>query len=115
MQLTEDHSLVNHLIKTGAITPEQAATHEKRNVLISALGVRSPELEAEFSQVPFELENEDAVLLTSDGLHGVVAADQLSKAVDGCSAGVACRRLVELARARGGPDNITVQMLRVMQ
>ena len=113
-QITEDHSLVNQLLKSGAITAEQAAVHEERNVLTAALGMRSETIAADFSEKPIPLHAGDGVVLASDGLHGLVNADEIREAVEKESAYEACRTLVGLAKRRGGPDNITVQILRVL-
>lgn len=114
-QLTEDHTLVNHLVKTGAITSAQASQHEKRSVLTAALGMRSDEVAADFSSEPVPLQEGDVIVLSSDGLHGVVTSEELRAAVQKQSAYEACRNLVSLARERGGPDNITVQILRILR
>jgi PPM family protein phosphatase len=113
-QLTEDHSVVNQLVKNGAITPEQAATHEQRNVLLAALGMKSQEVRADFSTAPLELQPNDTLVLSSDGLHGLVSAEEIAETVTRHRAYDACHSLVELAKARGGPDNITVQILRIL-
>ncbi|HEX4228682.1 MAG TPA: Stp1/IreP family PP2C-type Ser/Thr phosphatase [Bryobacteraceae bacterium] len=114
-QVTEDHTLVNHLVKSGAITPAQAYHHEKRNVLTAALGMRSEEVAADFSNEPVRLQDSDAIVLSSDGLHGLITSEELRATVQTQSAYAACRTLVNLARQRGGPDNITVQILRIRQ
>lgn len=113
-QITDDHSLVNKLVKNGSITPEQAAVHEDRNVLTAALGMPSEKMAADFSDRPIPLEVGDGVVLASDGLHGLVNPDEIREAVEKETPYEACRTLVELAKLRGGPDNITVQILRVM-
>lgn len=113
-QLTEDHSMVNQLVKSGAITPEQAATHEQRNVLVAALGMKSQEVSADFSTAPVELQSNDILVLSSDGLHGLVSSEEIAETVTRHRAYDACRTLVDLAKARGGPDNITVQILRIL-
>ncbi len=113
-QLSEDHSLVNRLIKTGSITPEEAAVHEKRNVLTAALGMRSEQIAADFSPTPIPLQPGDVLVICSDGLHGLVNNDEIREAVDHESAYDACRTLIDLAKRRGGPDNITVQIMRLL-
>jgi PPM family protein phosphatase len=113
-QITEDHSLVNKLLKSGEITPEQAAVREDRNVLTAALGMPSEKISADFSENPIPLEPGDGVVLASDGLHGLVNADEIREAVEKESPYEACRTLVDLAKLRGGPDNITVQVLLVL-
>jgi PPM family protein phosphatase len=113
-QVTEDHSLVNRLLKEGSITPEQAAVHEDRNVLTAALGMPTENISADFSDKPIPLEVGDGIVLASDGLHGLVNPDEIREAVEKETPYQACHSLVELAKLRGGPDNITVQILRVV-
>jgi protein phosphatase len=113
-QITDDHSLVNRLIKSGALTPEQAAVHEDRNVLTAALGMPSEAISADFSEAPIPLQPGDGLVLASDGLHGLVNPDEIREAVEKESPYHACRTLVDLARLRGGPDNITVQIMRIL-
>ncbi|MBV9759177.1 MAG: serine/threonine-protein phosphatase [Acidobacteriaceae bacterium] len=113
-QLTEDHSLVNQLVKSGALAAEEAETHQERNVLTAALGMRSPQASADFSHSPVALEPHDLVILTSDGLHGLVSAEEIAAATYGQTPYEACRALVDLAKARGGPDNITIQILKIL-
>jgi serine/threonine protein phosphatase PrpC len=112
-QLTEDHSLVNRLVKSGAISPEEAESHEDKNVLTAALGMDSEKLAVDVSG-PIPLAAGDVLLLASDGLHGQVHLAEMEEAVRGQTPYQACRTLVGLARQRGGPDNITVQILRIL-
>lgn len=114
-QLTEDHTLVNHLVKSGAITPSQASKHEKRNVLTAALGMRTNEVSADFSNEPVQLRGDDVIVLASDGLYGLVTAEEMRATVQTQSPYEACRSLVNLAREGGGPDNITVQIIKIVQ
>lgn len=113
-QLTEDHSLVNQLVKSGALGAEEAETHQERNVLTAALGMRSSQASADFSNAPLGLEAHDLLLLATDGLHGLVSAGEMVSALHGQTAYDACRALVDLAKTRGGPDNITIQILRIL-
>ena len=112
-QLTDDDSLVNQLVKNGVITPEQAMHHEKRNVLTAALGMRAQEVSAAFSEQPIPLFEDDTLVLASDGLHGMVTAEEIERVVAAQTPYEACRTLVDLAKQRGGPDNITVQVLHL--
>jgi serine/threonine protein phosphatase PrpC len=113
-QLTEDHSLVNQLVKSGTLTPEQAALHEERNVLTAALGMKSQQVSADFSPEPLNIEANDVLVLTSDGMHGLVTAEEIAQSAFFESPYDACRNLVQLAKQRGGPDNITIQVLKVL-
>ena len=111
--VTEDHSLVNQLVQSGALTPAQAASHQQKNVLTRALGMKSSEVAADFSNRPIPLSPGDALVLATDGLHGVVSTEEIGTLVAAQSPYDACRSLVAIAKERGGLDNITVQILRV--
>ena len=62
---------------------------------------------------PIALEKGDVIVLCTDGLWGLVSEDEIQSAVTAQTPGDACRTLVNLAKDRGGPDNITVQVLRL--
>ncbi|CAN5732002.1 Stp1/IreP family PP2C-type Ser/Thr phosphatase [soil metagenome] len=110
-QLTTDHTLVEQLVQEGRLSRDEIATHPQRSVVTRAIGVDS-EVEVD-TLPPLVLEVGDQVLLCSDGLSGPVTdreiADILVDTEDGDDA---VRRLLEAANARGGPDNITVVLLR---
>jgi PPM family protein phosphatase len=111
--VTEDHSLVNQLVQSGALTPEQAAGHQQKNVLTRALGMPSSDVAADFSNQPISLSPGDVLVLATDGLHGVVSTEEIGHAAQTQSPYDACRTLVAIAKERGGLDNITVQILRL--
>ncbi|MBV9507832.1 MAG: serine/threonine-protein phosphatase [Acidobacteriia bacterium] len=111
--LTEDHSLVARRVRDGILTPEEAENHEDRHVLTAALGMDSESLEGDFPVEPYPLEPGDIVLLSTDGLHGIVSDREIARIAHENSPQDACRELVALAKQRGGPDNITVQLLAV--
>jgi protein phosphatase len=105
-QVTRDQSLVNQLLETGQITPEQAKFFEHSNVILQALGVQE-EVEVQLSQV--DLCRGDRVLLCSDGLVGVVSDEEIGAVLGAVETPEeATRILIEMANAAGGPDNITV-------
>ncbi len=110
-QLTRDQTIVGELVRQGRLTPEQAARHPERSVLTRAVGL-DPDLAVE-TPPPVELEPGDQVLLCSDGLTDAVddapVAEILGAHDDGQAA---CQALVDAAKAAGGPDNITVVLLR---
>ena len=114
-QLTEDHSLVARMVREGLLTAEEAEHHAQRNVITQALGVDSDNLAGDFPQQPLQLVAGDIVLICTDGLHGLVSGGEMALAIDGQSLAQASRELVSLAKVRGGPDNITVQMLGIRQ
>ncbi|HMD16410.1 MAG TPA: PP2C family serine/threonine-protein phosphatase [Terriglobales bacterium] len=111
-RVTRDHSYVGRLVEAGMITPEEAEHHPQRNILTAALGT-NPDLIMDSPGRPEPLRPEDVLLICSDGLWGQVRDPEILDAVDNQSAEKACRELIQLARERGGPDNITVEILRL--
>jgi PPM family protein phosphatase len=112
-QLTEDHSAVGRLVRDGVLTPEQAAVHPERNVLTAALGMDAP-VPLDFPDYPMPLEPSDILLICSDGLHGLVGNEEMAAVAATSSPREACQELVRIAKDRGGFDNITVQILKVL-
>ncbi len=109
-QLTDDHTLVQHLIDEGQITREEAASHPQRSVITRAIGV-APEVDVD--SMSLDLQAGDQFLLCSDGLTGVVADAAIAEVLrDEEDADTAVRALIERANDAGGPDNITVLLLR---
>ena len=110
-QLTTDHTVVAELVRRGRLTPEQAAIHPERSILTRAVGL-DPRVPVDTPD-PLELHDGDQVLLCSDGLTEAVDDDQIAELLatthDGAAA---CRSLIDAANAAGGPDNITVVLLR---
>jgi protein phosphatase len=109
-RVTRDHSYVGRLVESGMISPEQALDHPQRNILTAALGT-NPDLVMDSPGRPEPLRPEDVLLICSDGLWGLVRDPEILDAVKNNSAEEAGRELIELARERGGPDNITVEIL----
>jgi PPM family protein phosphatase len=109
-QLTDDHTLVQHLIDEGQITKEEAAAHPQRSIITRAIGVAR---EVDVDSMTLDLQPGDQILLCSDGLTGVVSDGAIAAALTSEqdeSAIVA--DLIEQANAGGGHDNITVVVLR---
>jgi protein phosphatase len=111
-QLTRDHSLVAQLVRDGQLTPEQARVDPRRNVVTRSVGVGAT-VEIDADHEPGLLTLGDTLLLCSDGLHGLVADDELKAAGSDTDLEQGCRRAIALANERGGPDNITVVLARV--
>jgi protein phosphatase len=110
-QLTIDHSLVERLVATGQITPEEAKTHPQRNVIYRTIGDKA---NVEVDVSTYRLTSGDRLLLCSDGLSGMVPDDDMWRIVDGsASLPEACRHLIDAANARGGDDNITVIIIQL--
>ena len=109
-QITHDQSLVQALIDTGVITPDQASEHPYRNVLTQAIGSRD--------QVKIDLFNEtlldgESLLLCSDGLWGTLSDTEILDIVQKAdSPSAACQALVDACNARGASDNIAVVLVR---
>jgi PPM family protein phosphatase len=111
-QLTTDHTVVAELVRRGRLTPAQAAIHPERSILTRAVGL-DPRVPVDTPD-PLELQDGDQVLLCSDGLTEPVDDDQIAQLLSAEPDGnAACQALIDAANAAGGPDNITVVLLRV--
>jgi len=111
-RLTHDHSYVGRLVESGVISAEEAEAHPQRNILTAALGAGA-EVAVENPEAAILLKPADTLVLCTDGLWGQLTDGELQRTVLQNPPATACRALVNLARERGGPDNITVQVLRV--
>lgn len=108
-QITEDHSVVQQLVRAGAISQEEAKVHPYKNVITRCLGMQA---NIEPDTLKLMLEKEDRILLCSDGLSNMVPAEHmLSIVLDNDEPLLACQKLVDLANEKGGTDNITVVLL----
>ena len=110
-RLTRDHSFVGRLVESGVVRSEDAESHPQRHILTAALG-SGREVEPHFPDHPFPLEDGDTLVLCTDGLWGLIGDRELAQVARAAPA-EACLRLVGMALDRGGPDNITVLVLRV--
>ncbi|MGI9110658.1 MAG: SpoIIE family protein phosphatase, partial [Gaiellaceae bacterium] len=106
-QLTEDHSLVNELLKSGRLSPEEALSHPQRSVITRAIGTE-PDVDVDTFTV--DAQPGDLFLLCSDGLTDMITDDEILGLVERVEDGldVAARRLVQAANRSGGGDNITI-------
>ena len=111
-QVTHDHSWVAEQVRAGMLTDEQARTHAHRNVITRALGTQ-PEVEADLFVEP--LQDEDYLLLCSDGLSGPVPDEEMNRIVSSSTPQEAVRGLIGHANEQGGPDNITALLVHVME
>jgi serine/threonine protein phosphatase PrpC len=111
VQLTKDHSLVQQMVDRGLLLPEQAVGHPDANKISRALGMKA-DVEVEVRPQPVAHVIGDVFVLCSDGLSDLVVPADILRIAGGAPAKQAAGQLVDLANARGGHDNITVQILR---
>lgn len=105
-QITRDHSLVEELVRFGAITPEEAKVHPNRNVITRALGT---EATVDSDYFTFRLHSGELLLLCSDGLSNMLSDEEiLAEAVRLREPEPVCRSLMDTALERGARDNVTV-------
>jgi PPM family protein phosphatase len=110
-QLTTDHTVVQEAVARGLLTRQQAAVHPQRGVVTRAVGL-DPQVPVDLPE-PLELEPGDQVLLCTDGLTEVVDDDRIAAVLAAQADGDdACRALIAAANQGGGPDNVTVVLLR---
>ena len=107
-KVTKDHTLVNLLISTGEIAPEEAKFHPKKNVLMKALGAVNP-AEVDIFEVQTKV---DGILLSSDGLTNMLSVEQIENVLKlDTTLEEKGRKLIVKSNNRGGTDNISVVML----
>lgn len=107
-QLTRDHSIVQLMLESGQITPEEAKVHPKKNVITRAIGVEEM-VEVEFSEC--ELGSEDKVLICTDGLTNFMEHDEILRIIRDENFYEYPNRLIDGANENGGGDNITVVVI----
>ena len=112
-QLTEDHSLVAELVRTGRLSPEEAESHPQRSVITRALGT-DPDVDVDTFSV--EAKPGDLFLICSDGLTSMVGDEEILDVVEPRhdDLDAAARELIAAANRSGGEDNITVVFFEVV-
>jgi len=111
LQVTNDHSIVGEMVRSGILSDEDARTHPKRNVITRSLGAQ-PDVAAETPD-SIELQVGDTFLLCSDGLTGYLSDIDLSVVLATLPPEEACKKMVRMANEQGGRDNITVQVITI--
>jgi len=112
-QITLDHSLLDEQVRQGLITPEMAAASNLQSIITRAIGT-ADEVEADLFAA--ELNLNDMFLLTSDGLTRYATPEDIAAAaVPDAELSTICQHLIDHAKQRGGADNITCMMLRVVE
>lgn len=108
-KVTKDHTLVNLLVSSGELTPEEAKNHPKKNILMRALGANNPAEVDIFDVVDDGIEG---ILLSSDGLTSMLNETQIEKVIVGAgSLEEKVTRLIRKSNIRGGTDNISIACL----
>jgi PPM family protein phosphatase len=112
-QLTRDHNMAQGLADAGAIRPEEVSRHAKRHVLTNFVGGPSSGVEPEVSTI--ELRHDDFLLLCSDGLTDMATSAEMTAILNRSpTADAASKALLTLALDRGGRDNVTILVARVV-
>ena len=110
-QLTKDHSLVQMMVERGELTPERARTYPGKNFITRAVGTESV-LESDLFH--YRLSRGDCLLLCSDGLSNMMDDQEiLFEVVHGVNKQLCCQRLLDIAKSRGAPDNVTSILVQV--
>ncbi len=108
-QLTEDHTLVERMVREGRLSREEAPRHPQRSIITRALGV---DAEVEVDTTSIEVQEGDRVLVCSDGLSSMLSDSTIQSLLEeGSDAQPTADRLIEAANEAGGEDNITVVVL----
>jgi len=113
VQVTLDHSLLDEQVRMGLLTAEEAAASNLQSVITRAIGATDA-VEPDFFAVSLNLD--DMLLLASDGLTRYAQPEEIAAvAVTGAELAMICNELIEIAKQRGGADNITCLLLRAVE
>jgi protein phosphatase len=110
-QLTRDHSMVQEMVDAKLLSPEQAAAHPDANKITRALGI-DDDVQVDVRPQSFAHVSGDTFVLCTDGLSDLVEGPDILRIVSGEPLEQAAGKLVDLANARGGHDNITAVLVR---
>ncbi len=112
LQLTKDHSAAWYLYEDGTLSKREYEKHPKSRVIERSIGFQQ-RVRVDVSTRPLQVRPYDILMICSDGLTGPVADETICQVVRENPPEEACRMLIELANRAGGPDNVTVQIVRV--
>ena len=107
-QITKDHSIVQNMIESGQLTPEEAQFHPRKNVITRALGV-SETVDVDYNEAV--IEPGKMLLICTDGLTNYVSSERIIELIDTSSFSDLPEILIDEANTGGGGDNITVVVL----
>lgn len=110
-KLTRDHSLVGKLRENGVISEEEARVHPRRNILYLSLGVKesiTPQISG-----GIELKDGDIFVVCSDGLSNMVTDEEIKIISINNPPKKAVEKMIEIAKERGAPDNVTVEVIKI--
>ena len=109
IQITQDHSLVGELLRTGSITKEEAMNHPKKNIIMRALGTKKDIKTDVFTK---SLESEDKIVLCTDGLTNMVTDEEMLDVINSEEdVKSSCSKLVNISNKYGGIDNTTIMLI----
>ena len=113
IQITEDHTYVNSLLKAGVITSREAENHDKKNMITRAVGAEE-KMDVDFFITP--VNHDDIIIMCTDGLYGEVNEAEMKRMIPKAqSMGSLCCDFIETANDNGGGDNITVICLKISE
>lgn len=113
-QLSEDHTVVAEMVKGGLLTAEAAENHPDKHLITRAVGTAS-DINVKISDAPLLIEIGDCFLLCSDGLYDLVKEIEIAQIIINNPAQEACKQLVDLANNRGGYDNVSVIVVKILE
>ena len=105
IQITDDHTYVNELLKDGKITRSEAKSHPKRNVITRAVGSEET-VHADIFEI--EIFENDVILLCTDGLTTHLSDEKILETIMDCGSSESVQKLIKMANDNGGTDNITI-------
>ncbi|QBD79783.1 Stp1/IreP family PP2C-type Ser/Thr phosphatase [Ktedonosporobacter rubrisoli] len=109
-QISRDHSWVAEQVLAGILTPEQARTHPRSNVITRSIGTEPDVTVDTFVE---EVQNGDILILCTDGLSSLISDQEIKAIVEPYDSHASVEQLIKLANERGGPDNITAIVTKV--
>lgn len=112
-QITIDHTYVNSLVKAGLISKEEAEIHENKNMITRAVGA---DYLVDADAFQLKVCKDDIILMCTDGLYGEVPDEEIIEVLkEDNTMGEKCRKLIDMANANGGNDNITIICLKITE